>query len=330
MSRRGIATLATLAVVGGAAAAFVASGRLGASMQVLARTNTRLAWLAGMAFLVSLVATAWAWRATFEACGARLSGIDACARYGVGSLANSVLPARLGDGLRLGLFMRTLPEGESRLLVAGGGLGAVTAVRGLLQAGLFAAAAALGALPVWPVVAAAGLAVVVAVAAFGMRSRLRTRRLERLLDAARELVRRPARGARVVSWTGVALLARLAAAAATTSALGVRSPLASALIITAVLDVASVFPITPGNIGITTGAVALALEGRGVALSTAIAVGVVFHAVEAAVGILFGLASVPLVARPQLATRLQLRVALALAAVALVGSTGVTIAGAVT
>ncbi|HSP74543.1 MAG TPA: hypothetical protein VLN26_19390 [Gaiellaceae bacterium] len=112
MSRRAIASLASLAVVGGGVAAFVASGRLGASMRLLARTDARLAWLAGVAFLVSLVATASAWRATFEACGARLSGIDASARYGVGSLANSFVPARLGDGLRLGLFMRTLPEGE--------------------------------------------------------------------------------------------------------------------------------------------------------------------------------------------------------------------------
>lgn len=330
MSRRAIASLATLAVVGGGAAAFAASGRLGTTMQVLARTDTRLAWLAGSAFLVSLVASASAWRATFEACGARSSSADSCARYGVGSLANSFLPARLGDGLRLGLFMRTLPEQDGRLIVAGGGLGAVTAARGLLQAGLLASAAALGALPAWPVVAAGCLAVVVTVAAFGMRSRLRDRRLARLLDAVRELVRQPRRGARVLAWTGVALLARVAAAAATTSALGVPSPLTSALIITAVLDVAGAFPITPGNIGITSGAVALALQSRGVALPTAVAAGVVFHAVEAAVGILFGLASVPLVVRPQLATRLSLRVALALATVAFVGSTGLTLAGAVT
>ncbi|HSP74542.1 MAG TPA: hypothetical protein VLN26_19385, partial [Gaiellaceae bacterium] len=81
---------------------------------------------------------------------------------------------------------------------------------------MFAIAAGLGALPVWPVIAAGCLAVAVAAATFGLRSRIRARRLGHLLDAARALVRRPSQGARVLSWTGVALLARVAAAAATT------------------------------------------------------------------------------------------------------------------
>ena len=63
----------------------------------------------------------------------------------------------------------------------------------------------------------------------------------------------------------------------------------------------------------------------GVALPSALAVGVAFHVLETAGGILFGLAAVPLVARPELANRLVLRVALAAVVAAFVGSVGVSL-----
>ena len=44
-------------------------------------------------------------------CGAELGYGDANARYGVGSLVNTFLPARLGDAVRFGLFSRALPSG---------------------------------------------------------------------------------------------------------------------------------------------------------------------------------------------------------------------------
>lgn len=313
-----------LASVGAAAAAgvFVATGRLGASLRLVAHTDPRLAWLAAVGFLVSLAASGLAWRAAFAACGARVGVIDACARYGAGSLVNSFLPARLGDGVRLGLFSRALPA-EGRLLVAGGGAGAVTAARALVQGMLFAVAAGLGALPLWPLAAVGGVLAVAATAGVALRGRLRGRRLDHLLAAFRELRRQPLQSARLLAWTAVALAARVGAVAAVGAALGVRPSLASAVIVTAALDVATAFPLTPGNVGIASGAVALALEARGVALPSALAVGVAFHVLETAGGVLFGLAAVPLVARPELANRLVLRAAVAVAAAALVGSVGV-------
>ena len=57
------------------------------------------------------------------------------------------------------------------------------------------------------------------------------------------------------------------------------------------LDVAGTVPLTPGNVGITSGAVAVALQAHGISFTQALAAGIAFHAVETAVGIAFGLGS---------------------------------------
>src|SRR6267142_4424609 len=107
-----------------------------------------------------------------EACGARVSVKDACARYGVGSLVNTFAPMRLGDAARVVLFSRTLPQDGGRTLTTGGALGAIGLSRALVQGVLVAVAASVGALPVWPVVALAGLASCGLLVTFLVRHRL--------------------------------------------------------------------------------------------------------------------------------------------------------------
>ncbi len=53
---------------------------------------------------------------------------------------------------------------------------------------------------------------------------------------------------------------------------------------------ARLLPITPGNVGLTSAAVALALHGRGVPMESAVAAGIALHAVETVVGLAFGAA----------------------------------------
>jgi hypothetical protein len=53
---------------------------------------------------------------------ARLGLRDSLARYGAGSLANTVLPARLGDGVRVGLFARVVPGGTLKVVGAAAAL----------------------------------------------------------------------------------------------------------------------------------------------------------------------------------------------------------------
>jgi hypothetical protein len=69
----------------------------------------------------------------------------------------------------------------------------------------------------------------------------------------------------------------------------------AALLILPALDVAGLIPLS-GNVGITSGAVAVALEAHGVQPAHALATGLAFHAVELAAGIACGLAGVVLLA----------------------------------
>jgi uncharacterized membrane protein YbhN (UPF0104 family) len=265
-------------------------GALTHGTAALAHANTTFLWIAGAGFAGSLIATARTWKTTIEACGARVSVKDACARYGVGSLVNTFAPMRLGDAARVVLLSRTLPQDGGRALTTGGALGAIGLSRALVQAVLVAVAASVGALPLWPVVALAGLAFCGLLATFLVRHRLPHRRIAHLLDAFHALARSPGRAASLLSWTAVAAVARVFAATAIAASLGAPWSLGTGLIITAALDLATTIPLTPGNVGIASGAVALALQAKGAPLATAVASGLAFHAVETAVGLTFGVA----------------------------------------
>jgi hypothetical protein len=132
-------------------------------------------------------------------------------------------------------------------------------------------------------VAAAGLVAVVA------HDRTPRTRFAHLLDAFRAIGRSPSGGARIAAWIAFSTGARFVAATAIATALGVRAPLTAALIILPALDLAGLIPLS-GNLGITSGAVAVALQAHGVGVSQALATGLAFHAVETASGISFGTA----------------------------------------
>src|SRR5207244_7799691 len=74
-------------------------------------------------------------------CGGRIGRLEAGARYGVGSLVNSLLPGHAGWAVRVALFSRGL-AGSERLWVASGIPAAIGAARAFLLAVLVLAAAA--------------------------------------------------------------------------------------------------------------------------------------------------------------------------------------------
>ena len=82
--------------------------------------------------------------------------------------------------------------------------------------------------------------------------------------------------------------ARLLATVAVTLALGVPHPLLAALVVMPVLDLAGIVPITPGGVGIATGAVAMALASRGISASQALGVGIAMQGVETLVSLVVG------------------------------------------
>ena len=275
---------------------FLHRGRLTDSVGLIQDANVSYVWLAAVAFFGSLVASASAWRTTLAGCGSRVSRVDACARYGVGSLFNSFLPARVGDAARITLFSRTLPAGGGVLFVAAGALVASEIAHVAVQAVLLGLVSAVYALPLVPVlVLAGGSAALVATAAV-LRRRLKHTRVRRLLDGVDALLRDPGRAARLLGWQLTETGCRVGAAAAVAASVGVHSPLTVAFIVIAAVDLAGLLPFTPGNIGVTSAAVALALERAGADPTVAIACGLVFYGVQTLVGITYGLVSTALVA----------------------------------
>jgi uncharacterized membrane protein YbhN (UPF0104 family) len=269
------------------AAAAKMSHRFGAAVDGLEDAQPIWLWTAAAAFLSSLLASASAWRSSFALCGARLSRSDAAARYALASLVNGISPVRVGSALRLALFARALP-GDDRTWRTGGALGVIGAARSLVFAAVIVIAAALGAVPLWPVVVLAAFVVVTGLVAFAVRDRTPRTRVAHLVDAFREIGRSPVGGARIVGWVALSTVARFGGAAAIAMSLGVHAPISAALIILPALDVAGMIPLS-GNVGITSGAVAVALQAHGIDVTQAVTTGLAFHAVETAAGMAGGL-----------------------------------------
>jgi hypothetical protein len=221
-------------------------------------------------------------------CGGRLSRSDACARYGIGSLVNGLAPVRIGEAVRAALFAQAL-DGEDRAWRMGGVFGVVTAMRALVFAIVVVCAAAVGALPIWPVVVLLGLAATALALAFCTRNRTPRTHVAHLLDAFRGIGRSPGGAARMAGWFAASTGARFGGAAAIAAALGVHAPLTAALIVVPTLDLAGLIPLS-GNLGITSGAVVVALETHGVHTGQALSTGLAFHATETGAGMAFGVA----------------------------------------
>jgi phospholipase C len=234
--------------------------------------------LAGCCLTLALACSAGSWRAML---GRRIRFPDACARYGTGSLANTFLPARGGDAIRLALFGRVVPGGA---LEVAGAVTAVGVARWLALLPLGVAGALDDGLPA-PAVALAGAAAAPLLVAW-LCARGGSRRARALLAPLRAADRRTFLA--LAAWVAATLLARLAAASLAGDALGVRHPLAAALLVVPALELVGIVPLTPGNIGVAGGAASFAFRANGMPTQEAVAAGFALHGFETAVGILVG------------------------------------------
>ncbi|HEU5213078.1 MAG TPA: lysylphosphatidylglycerol synthase domain-containing protein [Gaiellaceae bacterium] len=282
--------------------AWATSGSFDASLTTLSTADPHRAAWAAAAFAASLLASACAWRISFAAVGAPMRRGQACASYSMGSLVNTFAPATLGEGIRAVLFGRSLPECGNRACTAAGAAGAVAVAKALPHTLLLSAAVLVAGFPPWLLLAPASLPVIAVVAVLFLRRRAGSR-LMALGQATATLFREPGFGMRVVCWVTVATAARVAAATAVAASLGIGNPLDAGLLVAAALILAGALPITPGSIGMTSGAVSLALAQHGIPMPTALAAGVLFHALESAVGVSVGLIAAPFVVRPGIIPR---------------------------
>ena len=236
-------------------------------------------WVAAFAFGASLCASASGWASALTRCGGTTTRPDATARYCTGSLVNAVAPARLGSAVRFALFARVLPN-EGRIWTAGGVAASLGAIRLLWLALVLALGSAIGQLPRWPIALLLfGVAAAIAVA-WRARDSRPGRRFSHVLDAFRVLGQCPRAAAQIAGWIGLGMGMRIAAAAAIAAAFGIDNPLAVALLIIPALDLAGLLPITPGNVGVASAAIAFVLAAQGVGSDLALSAGIAFGVVE--------------------------------------------------
>ena len=243
-------------------------------------------WLAGGAFVVTSMCGALAWRAALGGCGSRLRVVDASARYAVGCGVNALAPAHVGSAVRVGLFGHVTPGG---CWTVGGAAAAVGITRMVWLGVLIAIGSAGGVLPRWPLLVICAILVgAAAAAAVGRRIAL-PGQMERLSVAFRSLLASPRDLAIVAAWALAGAAAKVAAAVAVVAALGIDNPLHAALILVPAVELAAILPLTPGNVGVASAAVAFALGAQGVDSKTALSAGIAFGALELLTGLAFGI-----------------------------------------
>jgi uncharacterized membrane protein YbhN (UPF0104 family) len=261
-------------------------------------------WLAVSAALfgVAFLATVGCWRAALGAAGGRICPRQAAARIGVGSLVNSFAPAKLGDAVKIALCSKAI-DGPDRLWTAGGVYAALGATRLLTLALLVVAASATGALPLWPVFVLCGIVLVLGLVALSSARWREHHRIAHLLEGFAALERSPRHAVVVLSLTATVLVTRFAATAAVAAALGFPDPLLAALVILPAIDLAGTIPAGAGNVGVASGAVAVALQSRGIGVSDAIGAGIAIQALETAVSLTAGTLGGLYLVRPAPAVR---------------------------
>jgi uncharacterized membrane protein YbhN (UPF0104 family) len=223
--------------------------------------------------------------------------------FGVGLLANAVVPGRLGELARVATLRRHLPDrppGTSAALV-----GTVFAHRlfDLVPATVLVIWVLFTAeVPHWAVVAL-GIAAFVGFALFTV-AWLGARRHHRpvvregvgtfphLLGMARQglsVLKAPIPLAGAILLQCLGWLLQLLAVYAAMQAFGIDAPLPAAGLVLVLMNVATIVPLWPGNVGLVQAAVALPLRKYGVAYSTGFAYGLALQALEMACGIGLGL-----------------------------------------
>jgi uncharacterized protein (TIRG00374 family) len=221
--------------------------------------------------------------------------------FAVGLLANAVLPGRIGELARVAVLRRHLDHGRGTSATLVGTVFAhrlfdlVPAI--LLVLYVFGTAR----IPHWAVTSLLTVLVVGALL-FTVAASLARRQHRQVfdeLDPLRQLLAMARRGFSVMRSPGAAAGAicfqiagwtvQLLAVWVAMRAFDIHAPLPAAGLVLLLMNVATVFPLWPGNIGLLQAAVALPLVQYGVAYPTGFAYGLVLQVLEMCVGVGVGL-----------------------------------------
>jgi uncharacterized protein (TIRG00374 family) len=220
--------------------------------------------------------------------------------FSVGLFANAVLPGRVGEVARVAVLRRRLPgrKGLAATLV-----GSVFAHRMFdvpPAATLVVFVLATAKLPGWALgsIAAAlaiGLALMLVALFLARRQHRELQELGRirmLLARGREglaILRTPRAAAVAVTFQYLGWLCQLFAVWAAMRAFHIYQPLSVAGLVLVLINVVTIVPFWPGNVGVVQIAIATSLTGYSVAYARGFAFGIGLQAIEASVGVGVGL-----------------------------------------
>lgn len=221
--------------------------------------------------------------------------------FSIGLLANAILPGRIGELARVAVLRRHVPRGRG---VSGALVGTVFAHRlfDLFPALLLVAyVLSTAKIPGWAVtslVVVSALGILLFTAAMASARRRQQLVLDdvgtvrRLVTMARQglsVLRSPLPAAGAILLQTCGWFLQLLAVYVSMRAFDIHAPLPAAGLVLLLMNVATIFPLWPGNVGLLQAAVALPLVQYGVAYSTGFAYAIVLQVVEMSVGVGVGL-----------------------------------------
>jgi uncharacterized membrane protein YbhN (UPF0104 family) len=253
--------------------------------------------------LVSVLARSLSWRLTIDQAlpEPHPTFSQVFSAFAIGLLGNAVLPARAGELARVAVLRRHLPHGRGTSATL---LGTVFAHRlfDLFPVAFLVTWVLLTAkIPHWAVTSLVIFGLVgIALLAVGLLSaRTGEGRVHDGMGSLRAVVvmarqglavlRRPVPALGAAFFQCVGWLMQLFAVWAVMEAFSLDLPLPAAGLVLVLMNVATIFPLWPGNIGLLQAAVALPLVQYGVPYGTGFAYGLVLQAVEMSVGLGVGL-----------------------------------------
>lgn len=267
-------------------------------------TFVRWEWVAcAVGFnLLSVVVRAMAWRTVI---GQALppphpSHALVFSAFSVGLFANAVLPGRVGELARVAVLVRRLPKRSGLWATLVGTVFAHRVFDVVPTVFLIIFVLLTARLPEWAktsLPAAVGLGVALMVAAIVLARRdselVDAGRIRRLVVRARQgliVMRAPLAAATAILFQCLGWLFQYFAVYATMLAFNLNLPIEAAGVVLVLINVATILPLWPGNVGLVQAAIALPLEAYyGTPYKNGFAFGVGLQAIEASVGVGIGL-----------------------------------------
>jgi len=254
--------------------------------------------------LLSVVARALAWRTVIRQAmpSPRPAFPLIFSAFSIGLFANAILPGRIGELARVAVLTRKLPGRRGAWATL---IGTVFAHRvfDLVPVLLLVAYVLTTArIPQWAIASLeAAVGVGIALFLFALLSARRHHRaplsglgpVRQLVTMARHglaVMRAPLAAAVAISFQLLGWVCQLFAVFTAMRAFHIHAPLPAAGLVLVLMNVATIFPLWPGNVGLLQAAIALPLLQYGVDYARGIAYGFGLQAIEASVGVGFGLA----------------------------------------